>query len=293
MDHLINTLNTQHPNIKFTYEKEQNGKLAFLDVILDRNNDKRIDVAVYRKSTNTDRFITNDSFVPKSTKMSAISSMVYRMCRLPLSIVNYIKELNEIKRIAKVNGYSEQSVMDLVEKHSKNIKKRSKSTFFNQQKSDKTRTPFNFIPDVTNKLKPILKKVGIEMALSNNNNKLSNLLGNTKDKVEYNQQSGIYTITCSHCGHVYVGQTRRAVEKRYKEHMAHTKYYRTKKSAVAHHIWEKQHYDIDINNLRLVKQIRRQNQLDIWESIYMRKYKDKLMNIDPPPINSFLLNMIT
>jgi hypothetical protein len=119
----------------------------------------KIDVSVYRKSTNTDRFITRETFCPKSTKMAAFHSMVYRMCRLPLSVNNYMKELGEIKRIASVNGYSEEKIMTLVEKHSKNIKKNNNTTFFKQQKPVIKRLPFSFIPSITNYIKPHFRKL--------------------------------------------------------------------------------------------------------------------------------------
>ena len=41
-------LNQQHSNIKFTVEKEKEGKLAFLDVLASRNNGV-FETSVYRK----------------------------------------------------------------------------------------------------------------------------------------------------------------------------------------------------------------------------------------------------
>lgn len=83
VDIVLKTINSQHPKIKFTVEREHENKLPFLDVLLTRKNGK-IEVSVYRKHTNTDRYTTNDSHCPMNTKKSA-NSMVYRMCNLPLS----------------------------------------------------------------------------------------------------------------------------------------------------------------------------------------------------------------
>ena len=49
-------INSLHQNIKFTMEEESNGKLAFLDTLLKRNN-RQISVLVYRKPTHTDRYL--------------------------------------------------------------------------------------------------------------------------------------------------------------------------------------------------------------------------------------------
>ena len=157
-DSLISTLNSQSTTIKFTLDKEnENGSLPFLDVLITRVNNK-LDFSVYRKPTNTDRYITNDSYRPKSTKLAAFNSMVYRLCKLPLSIRNYMKELENIKRIANVNGYAEEKIEKMVEKHSRNIKRLSLTTL-NKQAEATVRAPFKFIHHITNHLKPIMKQV--------------------------------------------------------------------------------------------------------------------------------------
>ena len=52
LDHFFNTLNAIHANIKFTKELEHENQLAYLDVLLTRNNGS-IKTTVYRKKTNT------------------------------------------------------------------------------------------------------------------------------------------------------------------------------------------------------------------------------------------------
>ena len=49
-DEFLKFLNTQHPNIKFTFEKEKDGKLAFLDVLISET-DQNLCTSVYRKMT--------------------------------------------------------------------------------------------------------------------------------------------------------------------------------------------------------------------------------------------------
>ena len=163
--------NTQQSNsqwkekkTKFTMEREENKKLAFLDMQLTRVNNK-IDVSVYRKATNTDQYITNDSNCPVNTKRSALNIMVYRMCNLPLSAINFMNELKTIKRIAQVNGYSDKLIDGLVEKHSKQLRKKKRTTFIEQQRQNRIYVPFNFIPAVTNHLKPIFQKIPNKLGL--------------------------------------------------------------------------------------------------------------------------------
>ena len=44
-------LNKQHQKIRFTMEKEENNKLPFLDLLLERNNSDQLDISIYRKPT--------------------------------------------------------------------------------------------------------------------------------------------------------------------------------------------------------------------------------------------------
>ena len=53
-------LNNQHPNIQFTMEEESGCKLAFLNVLVTRK-DERLLTSTYRKPTHTERYIPFNS----------------------------------------------------------------------------------------------------------------------------------------------------------------------------------------------------------------------------------------
>ena len=52
--YIVNLLNSSNENIQFTFEMEEENKLAFLDVMVVRNMNDIINTTVYRKPTNTD-----------------------------------------------------------------------------------------------------------------------------------------------------------------------------------------------------------------------------------------------
>ena len=60
-DQILQHINSQHPNIKFTREPEHEGQLPALDVNLMRNEDGSIDTKVYRKPTHTDQYLNFNS----------------------------------------------------------------------------------------------------------------------------------------------------------------------------------------------------------------------------------------
>ena len=63
--HILTELNKFHTNITFTYEDETNNMISFLDVLLIKREDS-IDLAVFRKETNTDLYINWDAFAPET-----------------------------------------------------------------------------------------------------------------------------------------------------------------------------------------------------------------------------------
>ena len=54
IDFILKELKSYHPNIKFTYELEEDNKIVFLDVLINRINPNEIETSVYKKKTNTD-----------------------------------------------------------------------------------------------------------------------------------------------------------------------------------------------------------------------------------------------
>ena len=77
LEKFLKHLNTQRRSIKFTIEKENKGKLPFLDILIDRNNDK-ITTSVYRKPTHTGQYLHYTSNHPKSTKQAIVTSLQNR-----------------------------------------------------------------------------------------------------------------------------------------------------------------------------------------------------------------------
>ena len=80
-----------------------------------------------------------------------------------------------------------------------------------------------------------------------------------KDSVPLGKRANVvYSIPCTTCTSVYIGQTGRLLEKRISEHRAAVKYAKCDVSAVAEHVWEKNH-QMDFDGVSVLAQ--EQNQL--------------------------------
>lgn len=284
---VLSILNSLYPTIKFTVEEESEGVLNFLDIQLTRSRNN-FDVNVYRKPTCTDRFISVDSFCPMQHKLAAFNSMVFRLEMLPLSLENYNGELLKIKKIANANGFHESHINKLVVKHKQKFLRNSQSTFYRNATQQTTkRVKMVYFPAVTNKLENIFNKHKLKFAY-NSTTKIKNYLksGKIENKDEFSK-SGIYKIDCSSCEFVYIGQCCRKISTRFAEHISHLKHNELEKSAVANHIFNTSH-TITRDNLQLLKEVNDKRQLDAYESLFMYKYKNHLMNTKSAPISSNL-----
>ena len=71
-------LNNQHPSIRFTMEIEENKRLPFLDVQVFRKPDGSLGHSVYRKKTDTNRYLHADSNHHPSQKNSLVNILFRR-----------------------------------------------------------------------------------------------------------------------------------------------------------------------------------------------------------------------
>lgn len=282
---LINMLNkTKYQSIKFTYEEEINGRLNFLDLTIIREGEN-LEFDIYRKPTNTLRYITSDSFHSFEQKTSAFHSMIFRALNIPMTKEREDIEIRKIKEIAKVNGYTEKLIDDLLVAHRRKQNLRNYTTLDlirNEQNAEKKWSKFNYYPEITSKLEPIFKRQNIKISQCSDI-KIKNLICGSKDKIETLQQSGIYSIGCSDCNKEYIGQTRRPILKRFKEHFAHVKYNEPEKSSVAQHMLDNNH-NFNLQNLKLIRNVNNPYELDAFESLHIFKNKNNLMNGDDGPI---------
>ena len=76
-------LNSIHPDIRWTKEVEQDGRIAMLDVQIIRNPDGKLNFDVYRKPTHTNQYIPFDSHQPLSHKLSTIHALTRRAALIP------------------------------------------------------------------------------------------------------------------------------------------------------------------------------------------------------------------
>lgn len=282
MKEYVHQLNSKFSSIKFTYEIENNGQLPFLDTLVIRNKD-RLEFDIYRKETNINRFITSDSNHCIQHKLAAFNFLIHRLVKFPLTKHRFDKELKLIENIAKYNGFSPKIVHDILRKQKNKVNFAKSTTLSNEPKLNKQKyVKIPFHPTATKGLNKILSKVDLKIAFTSNNTIKINL-GNPKDKINTLDKSGIYEINCLDCEKKYIGQTRRSIITRFKEHVAHAKFLRPEKSKVAQHIYDSGHR-INKEGLKLIKAVTSNRELNSYESLFIHQKGNCLLNSDKGPV---------
>ena len=106
-DEFAKHLNSIHPSLVFTCEKEENDRINFLDVCV--HKEQSFTTSIFRKVTFTGQYMKWHSFCPRRRKTRLIATLVHRAVRL-CSPSNLKNELNNIRSLMRNNGYPDKVV---------------------------------------------------------------------------------------------------------------------------------------------------------------------------------------
>ena len=111
-------LNQQSPSIQFTIEREKEGRIAFLDVLVSKDGD-RLSTTVYRKPTHTDRYIPFQSHHPPRVLTGVMREMQNRALQV-CDDTSRPAEMQHLEEVFTANGFPEQLVKKTLSQPSKN-----------------------------------------------------------------------------------------------------------------------------------------------------------------------------
>ena len=238
---LLNEFNNAHPSIRFTLEIENNNKLPFLDVLLERDELGTLRRSVYRKSTWVGQYTHFNSFVPLRYKRNLVRCLAFRANKI-CSSETLEGELRLIRSVLQDNGYPEPFIkknLTYKEPSPDVITARKKSVFLSVPfKGD---TPFELL---TKKLKTAIEKTYFSARLIMVAETRPAISHSLKDKLPVQSQSSVlYLFTCT-CGARYVGHTTRRLSRRISEHVPAALKKGTVKSvnsSILEHLWQTGH----------------------------------------------------
>ena len=117
-------LNSRHKNMSFTYEIEENSKLAFLDVSVSREGD-HFTTSLYRKPTFSGLYTNFHSYISDNYKKGLIYCLLFRVFTLTVCWEKFDDEVQFLRNLFRKNLFPE-FVIDKCIKHFLNRKCQSK-----------------------------------------------------------------------------------------------------------------------------------------------------------------------
>ena len=97
-------VNSKHPNIKFTFEKQKDDKLQFLDVLISKT-DRNVCTSVYRKMTSIGLYTNFVSFTLYSYEIGLIKTLIYCTLEISSSWTSSNEEISNVKHLLIKNMY--------------------------------------------------------------------------------------------------------------------------------------------------------------------------------------------
>ena len=240
-------LNAVHDRVKFTMEKEENGTIAFLDVLISRENDGQLSTKVYRKASNTNIMIKPQSCQDPLTADATFKGELCRAHRLCSSPSQVKKEVDFLLDLFEDNGHcrsrfekisntyappshtQKQTTKEKKKQTKTNIEKEIRSLFQvlpfredNEEDEEEERKSYaciTYIPEIAHQLKRAYKKAGINTVFKSAPKLKDLLCSKNKTKPDPEKKKGVYRYSCP-CSSdaIYIGQTARSFELRWEEH---------------------------------------------------------------------------
>ena len=291
-DHL-NQIDTTN-SIKFPYEVEENNSIPFLDTLIVRRENGPVKLKVYRKKTHTNQYLAFESHHPLHHKMGVVRTLLDRCEGIVSEEGDREEERKTIKDALSICGYPAWTLRSVQDKIDAKKVEGEKDRRKKDSGKDKNRgmVILPYIGGISEKLARILKKRKVTTAMRPHTT-LKNMLVHPKDKTD--PKEGVYTIDCESCDMKYVGETKRVVKARVKEHrtevekmqevMVYTRNARkasettVHKSAITDHVSQLNHL-IDWDSAKLVERERDWTIRGMKEAMIIRKNKEKCMNRD-------------
>jgi len=273
---LHNYINKIHGNLEFTIEVENNNQINFLDINIEKANNKH-NFKIYRKPTQTDQTIHYSSNHPIQHKMSAYQHMIIRLNSIPMQTKEYIEELKLIKHIAKSNGFNTNMIDNMNRKYIHKEEVRSLTTLQTQVKEDARYITIEYNKNIANIIQKTFKQYKYNIGYRTTNKLTKHI---NAHKVKRKMETGVYKLICNDCDAFYIGQTGRNFETRFKEHVKGVGK-QNSKSNYAEHIHKQKHsYTSYTDNLKVIHKAQKGEKLDRLEELEIYKHRD----------NKFLLN---
>ena len=259
-------LNSIDPHVQFTYEVEQEGAISFLDTKTTRRTDGSIVVTVYRKPTNTDKYLDFDSHHHVQHKRAVARTLLDRATSIPSTDEEKTAEVQRVTATLKANGYPARFI--------DSCKSRKPRERQGNQAVTRNLVVLPYAKGASEKITRVLNQHNIKVAHKPIRT-VGSFFKRPKDQRKKEDTRGtVYKIKCNDCDAVYIGQSSRALKTRTKEHSKAAACF-DKNSQLAQHS-QKTGHSFDFKNVSILHVCPRWNQRLFLEAWYSNKEENSI-----------------
>jgi hypothetical protein len=280
-DVILDYLNKQHTNIKFTIESEKHNKLPFLDTKITRKQNE-FTTTIYHKPTFTGVYLNWTSLTSRKYKVSLIYCLCDRIWKICKDQQDRDLEIKKLKQILAKNEYPDHIINKEVDKFIKNRTTREQQqTPQAQQATVEKQKKYIVLPYSNNKMdafadrltKLVNETFDVELRVAfkapNEIGKLFPFKDNIKET--YAHSMVVYKITCDTCNQAYIGKTKRILIHRIKEHDNEAK-----DSAIQTHRKEFPTHTINPYNIEIIDRADTNYKVELKEALHINTKKPEL-----------------
>ena len=216
LNEFLELLNSISPSIRLTMEREVQNKLAFLDVCVERVRNV-LQTTVFRKKTHTGQYLNYESNHQKSVKEGVAYSLFDRAKSLCSNQDGLNLELKKVEDDLAKNGYPHSIIKKCKNHRDKTLESE------NQQNEKYSYMAIPYVPGLSEKIRRVGRKYNIRTAFKTQNTLRQSLVKTKPKNGTQESKNCVYSIKCNGCSGEYIGQTKRPLNVRIKEHRDNTR----------------------------------------------------------------------
>jgi len=275
VDLTLEIFNGYHPRLKFTHELENNNSLSFLNTSVIRGKGGELLTNWYRKPTYSGRCINFLSSHPEQHKINTITNLVDQAILLSDETFHE-SNLVTIKNILLNNCYPIKLInrkinerLHIIKKNNITTRDKSKVDIVNVNKV----MVVPYIKEICNGIKRVVgKNCDLRYTIPK---KLTSIIKKGKDKLDTKMNTDVvYKLDCNDCDKVYIGQTKRHLLTRIKEHKNNIKNSSGNYSVVTNHRLSENH-DFKWDDPIILHKEKNRRRREIAEMFFIKKFKKK------------------
>lgn len=249
IEEILLTFNNYNEHLKFTVEKENNGRVPFLDTEVIRKPDNMVILDWYIKPTSSGRYINYNSHHREKMKINLVLALKNRIHKISHTSLRN-KNIDKLFNILIDNSYPPHLLRKLLYNtridnhiHNDNVTNETGvSTFYSS---------IPYIKEVSPRIVNFFKHEKDIKIAQRNTKYLGLLYTKLKDKDNPNRISNvIYNIPCQNCQMKYIGQTSRSIGSRITSHKSDCNL-KKRSCALAEHNIDTGHH-LDYNNYKIL-----------------------------------------